>query len=265
MTRPGLATQPESGLSRGRIGWEVAIVLALGLGQSAIYSIVAFIDLLTRKKPLSEQSTTIIQTLSDREIFNLMYQLLGNVFALAPVLLVCFLLWSSTRPRLGRLGIDAPRPGADVIRGLALALMIGIPGIALYLGGRALGINVGVNPSGLDHFWWTIPVLVLSAVRAGLQEEVVLLGYLFTRLGEAKWGRWQIIVATAVLRGSYHLYQGWGGFVGNMIMGLVFGWLFSRSRRVWPFVIAHAIIDAAVFIGYPWAVGSFPELFSIPQ
>ena len=31
-----------------------------------------------------------------------------------------------------------------------------------------------------------------------------------------------IVVASALLRGSYHLYQGWGGFVGNAIMGLVF-------------------------------------------
>ena len=44
------------------------------------------------------------------------------------------------------------------------------------------------------------------------------------------------IGASALLRGSYHLYQGWGGFAGNLAMGVVFGILFAVGRRTWPFV-----------------------------
>ena len=43
-----------------------------------------------------------------RAIFDLLYQLLGIVSDLVPVALVCFLLWSTARPHLGRLGIDYP-------------------------------------------------------------------------------------------------------------------------------------------------------------
>ena len=57
------------------------------------------------------------------------------------------------------------------------------------------------------------------------------------------------IVASAFLRGAYHLYQGFGGFVGNLVMGLLFGWLFTRWRRTVPFVVAHAVIDAVAFVG----------------
>ena len=58
------------------------------------------------------------------------------------------------------------------------------------------------------------------------------------------------IALSAVLRGSYHLYQGFGGFLGNAIMGLIFGWWFLRTRRVWPLIVAHSVIDAVSFIGY---------------
>ena len=53
-----------------------------------------------------------------------------------------------------------------------------------------------------------------------------------------------------MLRGAYHLYQGVGGFVGNLVMGLLFGWLFLRWRRVAPFVVAHTLLDVGAFVGY---------------
>ena len=91
-----------------------------------------------------------------------------------------------------------------------------------------------------------------------------MLGYLFARLRDVGWGKWQIILGAALLRGSYHLYQGFGGFVGNVIMGVIFGWLYTRWGRVLPFVIAHVVIDAAIFVGYPWAAATFPALFGLP-
>ena len=59
-----------------------------------------------------------------------------------------------------------------------------------------------------------------------------------------------------MLRGTYHLYQGFGSFVGNFAMGVLFGWLYTRYGRVLPLVIAHFVIDAAMFVGYPWAARS---------
>ena len=56
--------------------------------------------------------------------------------------------------------------------------------------------------------------------------------------------------ASAALRASYHLYQGWGGFLGNLAMGLLFSVLFVRWRRTWPFVVAHFLLDVAAGLGY---------------
>ncbi len=63
------------------------------------------------------------------------------------------------------------------------------------------------------------------------------------------------IAIRAVIRGSYHLYQGAGGFIGNAVMGVIFGVLFLRWRRVTPMIIAHTLIDATAFIGYALLAG----------
>lgn len=249
---------------RSRIWWEIAIVLALGLGQVAIYAIVKLAYLLTDATPLAQQTATLNPSRSDREVFDLIYQLLDLGFAIVPSLLVCFLLWQRRRPHLERLGLDGTRIGRDTGRGVLLVLVIGIPGIALYVAGRALGIFVAVNPGGLPDHWWTIPVLLLSAARAAVQEEFIVLGYLFVRLRQLGWGTWPIIIATSILRASYHLYQGPGAFIGNLAMGLVFGWLFARSGRLLPFLVAHFLIDATAFVGYSWAAHTWPALFGLP-
>lgn len=239
-------------------------MLALGLGQSAIYSVVALWYRLTDDTPLGDQTTNLNPPRSDRELFDFVYQLLSIAFGLIPVLLVCFLLWSHVRPRLGALGLDGTRKGPDLAWGVGLVAAIGIPGIALYLGGRALGLFVAVNPGGLGEYWWTIPILLLAAAKASLQEEVVMLGYLFARLRQAGMGIWWIIVATSLLRATYHLYQGPGAFVGNFLMGMLFGYIFARTGRLAPFLVAHFLIDAIAFVGYPWVAATWPALFGLP-
>lgn len=261
---PALAPLEHPAPSRARLWWEIAIVLALGLGQSAVYAIVQLAYRLTDDKPLADQVATLNPSRSDRELFDLIYQVLSIGFSIVPVLLVCFLLWQSSRPHLGLLGLDGTRVGRDTGRGILLVLAIGIPGLALYIVGRMLGLFVAVNPAGLDAHWWTVPILLLAAARASLQEEFVVLGYLFARLKQLGWGPWTIIIATSVLRASYHLYQGPGAFIGNFAMGMLFGWLFLRSGRLLPFLVAHFLIDAAAFVGYPWAAATWPALFGLP-
>ncbi|KZX22284.1 hypothetical protein EV639_101223 [Rathayibacter tanaceti] len=253
-----------SGRPSRRIGIEVLLVLGLSLGASAVYSIVSITNRLTRPTSLGDQTATINGALSDRPVFDLVYQLLALFFDLVPVALCAFLLWQSSGRPLGRLGLDLRRPLGDLGTGTAIAVAIGAPGIALYAVGRALGITVAVSAAPDDWLWWTVPVLVLSAIRAGVQEEVIVIGYLFARLGDLGWGRWRILLTSALLRGSYHLYQGIGPFIGNVVMGVVFGLFYQRFGRTLPLVIAHSIIDIVSFVGYPLAVALWPGLFAPP-
>ncbi|MCB5281979.1 MAG: CPBP family intramembrane glutamic endopeptidase [Arthrobacter sp.] len=243
--------------SRRRLRLEVWIVLGLSLGQSAVYSVVQLLDKLTRG-PLAEGTSTLNRSQSSREYFDLSYQLLDIVFALVPVVLVFYFLTEhrvsgaagSGATAFGKLGFTFARPGRDLIQGLGLAALIGVPSLGLYAAGRALGITTAIIPSALDSYWWTVPVLILSAVRHGIVEEVIVVGYLLDRLGKFGWSLPLAIFASSMLRGSYHLYQGFGPFIGNAIMGVVFALVYTRTRRVMPLVIAHALLDTVAFVGF---------------
>lgn len=252
---------------RSRLRWEVGIVLALSFGASAVYAVVSILDRLTRDAALASQTATINRPLAERPLFDLVYQLLAFAFGLAPVALVGFLLWRGTRPHLARLGLGAPSDGGrwrwlrETGGGAALAALIGIPGIGFYLFAKWVGINATVVPTALDAFWWTVPVLVLQALRAALGEELIVVAYLFDRLRRLGMGPVATVVSSALLRGSYHLYQGFGGFIGNVIMGLVFGWAYQRWGRALPLIVAHWILDIVSFAGYPLALALWPTLF----
>ncbi len=236
-------------------------MLALGLGQSAVYSVLSLVRSLLRPVPLGEQETQLNPSRDATAIWDAIYQLLSIAFDLALVALAVYLLWEPGRSALRRIGLDLTAFGRDLGRGAGLVVVIGVPGLALYAVGRALGVTVSVQASPLDAAWWTVPLLVLSALRAGLLEEVIMLGYLFDRLRRLGWGWWPIILASAGLRGAYHAYQGFGPLVGNFVMGVVFGWCYRRWGRVMPLVIAHTLIDVIAFVGYPLAAALWPAVF----
>jgi membrane protease YdiL (CAAX protease family) len=150
---------------------------------------------------------------------------------------------------LGSIGLSWDRPARDLGRGVALFAVVGIAGILIYLGAVAIGVNRFVVPIPPGH-WWTVPVLFMSAIQAALVEEVIVVGYLITRLRQFGASAVAAIVASALLRGTYHLYQGWGGFAGNLAMGLFFGFIFTRTRRTWPLIVAHFLLDVGAGVGY---------------
>jgi membrane protease YdiL (CAAX protease family) len=138
---------------------------------------------------------------------------------------------------------------------VGLAALIGIPGLGLYLLARAVGLNLTVQPSTLTDTWWRLPVLILSAAGNAWAEEVLLTGYLLTRLRQLGWGPNRSVAVSALVRGAYHLYQGIGGGVGNLVMGAVFGRVWQRTGRLWALVGAHTLLDVVAFVGYALLAG----------
>jgi membrane protease YdiL (CAAX protease family) len=247
--QPVVDTVPEPG--RRLLRNEVLLVLGLSLGASAIYSIVSLTAKLTAAKPLSQQTAQLNTSQAPgRPWLDLTYQLLGIFFALVPVLLAVHLLNRDHRNAAPLLGLDRRRPGFDALSGAVLAAVIGVPGLLLYLAAHAVGLNATVVPTGLPHVWWAVPVLILAAAQNAILEEVIVVGYLITRLREMGWSPRTVLAASAILRGSYHLYQGFGAFLGNAIMGVVFALFFMRTRRVMPLIIAHTLLDVTAFVGY---------------
>jgi membrane protease YdiL (CAAX protease family) len=236
---------------RRRLRDETLLVLGVSLGASAVYSAVAIVARLTAERPLAQQTATLNPSQAPgRPWLDLTYQLLGIFFDLVPALLAVHLLARTPIGARAVLGLDLRRPVFDGLGGAVLAAAIGIPGLGLYVAAHEIGINATVVPAALPGVWWMVPVLVLSAVQNAVLEEVVVVGYLLTRLRELGVGVAAAVAASALLRGAYHLYQGFGGFIGNAVMGVIFAAFFLRTRRVLPLVVAHSVLDIVSFVGY---------------
>src|SRR5690348_10915006 len=201
--------------------WEIAAVLAVSLGASALYALLSFIGSLTAKQSLSHQTATLNGSLAPgRPLLDLFSQLLNITLSLAPVFLVFYLL-ARAEERPSSIGVDAREPGRDLARGAGLAAVIGGAGLGLYLIAFHSGVELNVVAESLPDIWWRIPVLLLSAAQNAISEEVIMIGYLLSRLDRLGVRPGRAIVLSAVIRGSYHLYQGAGAFLGNAVMGLI--------------------------------------------
>jgi membrane protease YdiL (CAAX protease family) len=237
-------------LGRRTLVVEVWIVFALSLGASGVSSLLSLIDDLTTTASLHSQHTVLNGSVTpDRPWLDLAFQLFGIANGLVPVALVIYLLHRD-RESLATIGVDRSRLGRDAGWGAGLAACVGGAGLALYLGAHAMGASLTVVPTTLGPRWWRIPVLLMSAAQNGIYEEVLVSGYLLHRLRQFGWGDNRSLLTSATLRGSYHLYQGFGGFVGNFAMGLIFGRVYQRTGRTVPLIIAHTIMDSVTFVGY---------------
>lgn len=255
-TNPDQRPTPPSGApavlpSRGRLRAEVLIVLGLSLGYFAITSALRLMERYLAEPSIGQQTQTLNPSYSGVDVVDLLLQVVRQLYLLMPVALALYLLSTHGGHALARLGLTGPRRAwwADAGWGFALAAAIGIPGLGLYLVGRALDQTVNIQVSGLPDQWWAVGILLLSAAVAGILEETVAVGYLLTRLRDMAWGVPAAIIASAVLRGAYHLYQGWPMALGNVVMGVVFALFYLRKGRLAPLIAAHMLLDLVAFVG----------------
>lgn len=227
---------------------ELAIVGILSFGFSAIYAILSLIEA-QLGAGISETTVALNPTRSTNGAIDFTRQLMSAIRLCAIASLGVYLLWRSGI-RLSRVGLTRRPTASDVPPGLLLAAVIGLPGIGLLALSRLLGINAQLIASPTDGPWWQLPMLIGIAIGNAVAEEVIVVAYFITRLRQLGAGENSALAASAVLRGGYHLYQGLGAGVGNLLMGLIFGRYFQRTGRTWPLVIAHATIDVVAFVGY---------------
>jgi membrane protease YdiL (CAAX protease family) len=220
---------------------EILVVLAASVLASAAFAIV---DLF--KEPLRG----VIRFSASQNPFFL-EQVLAFVFGLAPVYLVIHLVRRTGEGTAG-LGLAWDRPRSDLSWGAVLFAVVGVAGVGVYLAAVELGVNRFVVPAPPAGHWWTYLAVFMNAADAALLEEIIVVAFLMTRLRQLEWGPVAAIAASSLLRASYHLYQGWGGFFGNLAMGVLFAWFYTRTRRVWPLIVTHFLLDVFAALGYLW-------------
>lgn len=241
-----MAPLPPAALSpteRRALRWEIVLLLAVTFGTSALRAILLLVEALARG-PLNEQVTTLNSAQSSVPVLAIAFQLLSAASLAAWGGLAAFLL-------LRHLPAHLPLHPLwrDVPPGVLLAAVVGLPGLAWYALALSQGWSLAVDAAGGGVQWWRLPLLVLSAWANGVGEELVVVAWLVLRLRQLQvpWG-W-VFAASAVLRGSYHLYQGFSAGLGNIAMGVLFVWFFRRTGRVWPLIVAHGLIDTVAFLG----------------
>ena len=207
-----------SGL-RGRLAFaaEFAVVVLVAFGYFFLSSLVS---LLTPETPRITEAD--LQVLVLVEIMSMM--------------MLAFLLhlrgW-----RLEHLGLvpswNDLTQGWKVVGVTFLAYVAGSQLLAAAAGGDLF--EAGIRPG----------VIVTTALVNAVYEEVFATGYVVAALRQ-RTSPWTPVLASGLLRASYHLYQGTGGVLIILAMGLAFAYWFARNGRLWPLIAAHAVLDLFV-------------------
>jgi CAAX protease family protein len=248
-------TGPRDDLSepqRRELRIEIVVVLAVTFGLSAYVALLNLIEAVLLG--LAGQTVALNPRRSPFDLIDLGLNLAVVFQLIAWGALGLYLLWRSGFGP-AQIGLGRLRWRSDVLGGIGLAALIGLPGLGLYVAARALGLSASVEPAELYDTWWRMPVLLITAFANGWAEEVIVVAFLLTRLRQLRVNPVVALLASSLLRGVYHLYQGFSAGLGNVAMGLVFGYVWRRTGRLWPLIVAHGVIDAVAYVGYALAAG----------
>ncbi|HKH88875.1 MAG TPA: CPBP family intramembrane glutamic endopeptidase, partial [Acidimicrobiales bacterium] len=176
------------------------------------------------------------------------FVVLETLLPLAAAALVMYVLWlpgGDGGP--GAIGLDRTQPRGDAALLLIVFLLCNVLPI---VGGGLILYNLGVRGTSpaAGHFPAYYDVAyVVSALVAGVVEEVVVLGYLVRRLEQLAFRpMWVLVIAVAV-RGSYHLYYGWD-VLPILAWAAVTVIVYRRYRRLWPFIAVHVLWDVVTLL-----------------
>lgn len=240
--------------TRTALRWEIALLLAVTFGMSGVRAALRLVEAVARPEGLAEQEATLNEQQSALPWLDPLLQLTHSVALFAWGGLAVFLLCRHV-PAVAPVTVWGFRR-KDWLHGAGLAAVVGLPGLVFYVSAVQLGLSKEVVPSGLEDNGWRLPLLVVNSWANGFAEEIVVVAWLATRLRQLRVSWPWVFAASSVLRGSYHLYQGFSAGVGNVVMGLLYLWYWKRTGRVWPLVIAHGLIDSVAFVGYAMLGGA---------
>jgi membrane protease YdiL (CAAX protease family) len=87
-----------------------------------------------------------------------------------------------------------------------------------------------------------LPFIAL-AITAGICEELIYRGFAMAALARTALPGWSVVLISAALFGLAHLYQGAGGLVGTLLMGILFGVTRMLSATVVAVIFWHVAVD----------------------
>jgi membrane protease YdiL (CAAX protease family) len=89
------------------------------------------------------------------------------------------------------------------------------------------------------------------AVTAGLCEEFLYRGFALAAFTRAGLLTWTVVLLSAILFGLAHLYQGRGGLLGTMILGILLGIARIAYDSLVPVIVWHIAVDVVAGVAGP--------------
>ncbi len=229
------------GPSRRSLVWETRFVMVAFLVPAVMAAVILF----ARHEAGVGTVTRFPDLVQGQPVVNLILGILDYLPVAAIVPLALFLLARTGQPP-SVLGLGVPSLRGDLLPGLGIAaaafgseFIILIPLAPLLAGHRSL---INTVPVGHVPAYYVVWGLAVSATTA-ITEEVLVNGYLITRLGQLGWTPRAALVLSLALRTSYHVYYGLG-----FLLTIPFGYLVTRSfqkhRRLTRPITAHFLFDA---------------------
>ncbi|MBD7923522.1 CPBP family intramembrane glutamic endopeptidase [Xanthomonas bonasiae] len=113
------------------------------------------------------------------------------------------------------------------------------------------GMAEEVNPSmdAMVAGKLSLTAVVAVSLLNPIFEEVFVCAYVIRVLQRSHSPAFAVNVSVAI-RASYHLYQGPVGAISLVVVGLILGWWFARTGRLWPAIIAHGLMDLLALMAY---------------
>jgi membrane protease YdiL (CAAX protease family) len=99
--------------------------------------------------------------------------------------------------------------------------------------------------TGEERIWW-----IFVSLTAGICEEILYRGFLIHYFLAAPFhvGVLVAVIASSVIFGAAHLYQGVAGVISTAILGLLFSAIFLTTGTLAVPMILHALIDLRVLL-----------------
>lgn len=210
---------PERQVSLG----EIAVVLGITVGMMVI--------------------GTVSQTVAESRAIAFTDEHLVGVVEYEILLTAILVPWLSTRGWSPRAVAGPPAP-ADVARGIvlwvaALAMTAGTWAIV-----RAIQPEIihAASNNPLPAGGASATAVIIASLLNPVFEEFLWLGYAVPSL-KPRLGLLGAGAVSVALRVGVHAYQGPWVLLGILPVSVLFTWYYGRTRRLWPVVVVHVILD----------------------
>lgn len=243
MELPSAPVVLADGPARTNLVWETRFVMVAFLLPAVSSAVILFVQHVSGVGNITRFPVIV----ASHPVTNLVVGIL-DYLSVASVVPLALLLLIRTGQTPTVLGLGLPRWGLDIWPGLGLAATsfgAEIP-VALVLAPVLARNSTLVNRVSIGHVpaYYVIWGIAMSAITA-IAEEVLVNGYLITRLGQLGWTPKSALILSLCLRTSYHVYYGLG-----FLLTVPFGYFVTRSfqkhRRLNRSIAAHFLYDAVL-------------------